>query len=257
MFKRVLQYIFFISIGFPLVFLLILSFGRKWQYPSIFPEEITTTNWESLLQTDAELFITFFTSLAISLSVTIMVTITAFIVSKHICNSKYKNIFLLLAYIPYLLSPVIMAVIFQYYFVITELTGTLLGVIIAQFLIAFPFGVIIYSNFWNPNLKHLEELSKTLGGSNFKTFKRVLFPLSKSAILLCFFQVFLISWFEYGLTNLIGTGKIKTLTVQVFTYINEANLFYASVACCLLVLPPMFLIYINKKLLMFSESAVE
>lgn len=251
--KKILQYLFMISIAFPLAFLLLLSLGKRWSFPKILPDEISFANWEFLQKTDAQLFQTFFLSVALSLVVAFVVTVLAFLVSKEIAYSKNRNKFMLLAYIPYLLSPVIMAVIFQYYFIITNLTGTFMGVVIAQFLIAFPFGVLIYVNFWNKPIKELEALSYTLGASRWQTFRKVLMPLSKNAVVLCFFQVFLISWFEYGLTNLIGVGKIKTLTVSVFNFINEANIFYAALACCLLVLPPMILLYINKRFIFFKR----
>ncbi|MDP2058340.1 MAG: ABC transporter permease subunit [Flavobacteriaceae bacterium] len=253
MHKKILPYLFMLSIGFPLVFLLLLSLGRRWSFPNILPEVWSFANWMFFQQSDAQLFQTFFLSMAISLVVSAVVTALAFVVSKEIAYSKNRNTFMLLTYIPYLLSPVIMAVIFQYYFIITNLTGTFLGVVIAQFLIAFPFGVIIYVNFWNKQMQELEALSYTLGGSRWQTFRKVLLPLSKNAMLLCFFQVFLISWFEYGLTNLIGVGKIKTLTVSVFNFINEANIFYAALACCLLVLPPMLLLYINKRFIFLKR----
>lgn len=254
MVKRALQYLFIASIGFPLVFLLVLSLGRRWPYPKILPERITLANWEFLQESGGKLFQTFFVSLGISLTVALLVTLLAFFTSKAIAYSKHRNTYMVMAHIPYLLSPVVMAVIFQYYFIVAQLTGTTLGVIVAQLLIAFPFGVIIYLNFWNENLKSIEELSKTLGGTPLQTFKKVLYPLSKNAVLLCFFQVFLISWFEYGLTNLIGTGKVKTLTVRVFNFVNEANVFYAALACCLLVVPPMLLVYLNKKYIFFVET---
>jgi len=253
--KKLLQILFVLSIVFPVVFLLLLSLGRRWAYPNILPAEINFENWEFLQKSDSKLFQAFFISLGISLCVSILVTVIGFFVSKTIAFNKFRNVYLILAYVPYLLSPVIMAVIFQYYFIITGLTGTFLGVIIAQFLIAFPFGIIIYLNFWNTKLKSIEELSLTLGGSRWQTFKYVLLPLSKNAIALCFFQVFLISWFEYGLTNLIGTGKIRTLTVSVFNFVIEANIYYAALACCLLVLPPMILLYINKSLMFFVEKS--
>lgn len=254
MIKKILQYGFIISIGFPVLFLLVLSLGKRWVYPNVFPEEINFANWEFLQRSDSKLFQAFFISLAISLSVAIIVTAVGFIISKFIAYSKKRNTYLVLAYIPYLLSPVIMAVIFQYYFIITGLTGTFFGVIIAQFLVAFPFGIIIYVNFWNAQLKSIEELSYTLGGSRIQTYRKVLLPLSKNAIMLCFFQVFLISWFEYGLTNLIGSGKVRTLTVSVFNFVTEANIFYAALSCCLLILPPMLLLYINKRFIFFVEK---
>ena len=59
--------------------------------------------------------------------------------------------------------------------------------------------------------------------------------------MVCFFQTFLISWFQYGLTLLVGSGKVETLPLKVYDYVSEANLGYAAVAGCLLVLPPVLL----------------
>lgn len=257
MIKRVLQYIFVVSIFFPLVFLLLLSLGKNWAFPKLLPESISIKNWFVFLGDESQMGIMFFQSIIISTAVAFTVTISSFVISKSIAYSKNKSVYLVLAYIPYLLSPVIMAVIFQYYFIVANLTGTIFGVIIAQFLMAFPFGIIIFSNFWNPQIQAYESLSATLGSSSWQTFKKVLLPLSKQALVLCFFQIFLVSWFEFGLTKLIGAGKIKTLTVSVFKFINEANIFNAALACCLLIIPPMILIYVNKKIIFFVKNQSE
>ena len=197
----------------------------------------------------------FLQSLLLSISVAIITTFFCFIISKAIAYSKNKIFYLVLAYIPYLLSPVIMAVLFHYFFIIANLTGTFFGVVLAQFLVSFPFGIIIFMSFWNDKIKAIEELSYTLGSSNQQTYLKIILPLSKNILLLCFFQIFLISWFEYGLTTIIGTGKVKTLTLSVFKFINEANIFYAAFASILLVIPPMILVYINKKMLFFIENS--
>lgn len=252
--KKVTQYIFILSIGFPLLFLLIVSLGKKWIFPSILPASLSTSNWQIIQETETNFGTLFLNSILLSVSVSLMVTCISFIVSKSIAYSKNKTIYLILAYIPYLLSPVIMAVLFHYFFIIFNLTGTLLGVIIAQFLVAFPFGIIIFTSFWNEKIKAIEELSYTLGSSSRQTFIKILLPLAKNTLLLCFFQIVLISWFEYGLTNIIGVGKIKTLTLSVFKFINEANIFYAAFASILLIIPPMILVYINKKMLVFIEN---
>lgn len=254
MIKKTFQYLFVISIGFPLLFLLLLSLGKQWIFPDILPQEIAFSNWQTIQKTESNLATIFIKSIFISTTVAFLVTTFSFAISKAIAYSKNKTIYLVLAYIPYLLSPVIIAVLFHYFFIVTNLTGTFLGIVIAQFLVSFPFGIIIFSSFWNQNIKAIEELSYTLGSSVKNTYLKILLPISKNTLLLCFFQVFLISWFEYGLTNLIGTGKVKTLTISVFKFINEANVFYAAFASCLLVIPPMLLLYINKKMLFFVEN---
>lgn len=248
--KRALQILFLLSVGFLLAFLLVLSVGEHWRFPDVFPEQYAPQRWLAVFAGQTDLSDTLWRSVVLSLLVAFLVTLLAFWVSKQIAYSRHKTAWLTLAYVPYLLSPVIMAVIFQYYFIWAGLTGTFGGVMLAQFFIAFPFGVIILSGFWNSHLKALEGLSHTLGCSRRQAFVKVLLPMFKKALMLCFFQIFLVSWFEYGLTNLIGVGKIRTLTVAVFAYINEANIFYAAMACCLLVLPPMLLLYLNKRIML-------
>lgn len=248
--KKALQFLFVMSVGFPLMFLVLLSVGENWPFPKVLPEGFSVERWQELIWGNSDLSESLIVSVGLSAVVALTVTLLAFWVSKSIAYSSHKSTWLMLAYVPYLLSPVIMAVIFQYYFIWAGLTGTFFGVAVAQFFIAFPFGVIILSGFWNERIKALEGLSHTLGCSRRQAFVRVLLPVFKNALWLCFFQVFLVSWFEYGLTNLIGVGKIRTLTVAVFSYVNEANIFYAAMACCLLVLPPMLLLYLNKRIML-------
>ncbi|WP_204314462.1 hypothetical protein, partial [Klebsiella aerogenes] len=71
-----------------------------------------------------------------------------------------------------------------------------------------------------------------LGGTNIVALTSVIIPLSKPLLLVCFFQCFLISWFEYGLTSVIGYGKIQTLTIKVYQFLTEANIYYAALSCC-------------------------
>ncbi len=254
--KRTFQGLFVSSVLFSIAFLIVLSLGRNWSFPSLLPAIFTWDNWRLLLSTDGTLLTSLFQSLTISLVVALITTMAAFITSKHIANSAYRNKLLLLAYIPYVLSPVIIAATLHFFFIYGRLSGTLVGVMLAQFFIAYPFGVIILSNFWNPRIKAVEQLSYTLGSSAHYTWIKVLLPISRNALLLCFFQTFLVSWFEFGLTNLIGVGSVQTLTIKVFSFVNEANIFNAALASCLLIVPPMILIWINKRYIFNTQTAL-
>jgi putative spermidine/putrescine transport system permease protein len=46
---------------------------------------------------------------------------------------------------------------------------------------------------------------------------------------------------------LIGVGKVQTLTVRVFEYVNEANSYLAALSGVLLFVPPLLLLYVNKR----------
>jgi len=251
--NRVLKYIYACLVVFPVIFLMAMSFAEKWRFPDFWPENWTFKNWSSSIFGQGDLLYSLIVSLGISLMLASLVCVISFFVSKEIAYSKYRKTYMKLTLIPYILSPIILAVIFQYYFAFTSLTGKILGVLIAQLFFALPFGIVIFNNFWNDKILSLEQLTFTLGATPKESLLKAVIPLSKPAIILCFFQSFLVSWFEYGLTRFIGLGKVKTLTVMVFNFINEANVFYAALACVLLVLPPIFLLYINKKALILKQ----
>ncbi|RRO12151.1 ABC transporter permease [Flavobacteriaceae bacterium 14752] len=253
MMSKILKYSFVLAVVFPLVFLLGLSLAQQWQFPEVLPQQWTLQHWGNSLFQQGDILKSLFLSLGLSLSLAGTVSVFAFFMSKHIAYSKHRQLYMRFTLVPYILSPVVLAVIFQYYFTVANLSGNFIGVLIAQLFFALPFGIVIFNNFWNEHLKSIEQLSFTLGASSRQSLLKVILPLSKPAIVLCFFQSFLVSWFEYGLTQFIGLGKVKTLTVMVFSFINEANVFYAALACILLILPPIVLLYMNKKILILAR----
>lgn len=232
---------------FPFVYLLWLSFSADWSFPDVFPNYFGLANWKALLISETGLLWSFFQSIIISVSVGFTATLGGFIISRNIAYHPKKNTLTLLSYFPYIISPVVFGACLSYFFLKMGIFGQMTGVIIAQFMISFPYALIFFTSFWGEKTKNMEALVSTLGGGQFYSFTKVLLPLAKGMLLVCFFQTFLISWFEYGLTSVIGVGKIQTLTIKVFLFIREANYFYGALSCCLLILPPLVLMYINKK----------
>ncbi|MCF8243789.1 MAG: ABC transporter permease subunit [Saprospiraceae bacterium] len=249
MLRKPLKYTFAAAVLFPFAFLLALSFGQNWRFPAVLPATWTTDNWHFLLAGQSDLGQSLLRSLGISVGIATVATGLSFFTAKHIAYHPWRERWLTVAYFPYVFAPVILAATLQFYFLRLGLAGKVGGVLLAQLFIAYPFGVIFFTGFWNERMRAMEQLSATLGGNGWQTFRRVLVPAAKGALLVCFFQTFLISWFEYGLTSLLGVGKVQTLTVKVFQYIGEANIFYAALASVLLVLPPVGLLWVNKRVL--------
>ena len=122
------------------------------------------------------------------------------------------------------------------------------GVVLAQTLFALGFSTVFLTAFWTERVAGYEALAQTLGATRGRVVWRVLVPLARGLLVLCFFQTFLVSWFQYGLTLLIGQGKVQTLPLKVFAYLNEANPYVAALAACLLVAPPFVLLWINRRM---------
>lgn len=241
---------------FPILFVIMLSFGKTWSYPALLPEHWSVATWSSIFQ-DQRIRQGIVLSLIISISVGATASFLSLLLARSIAYSGHQQRWLVGAYLPYLVSPVVLAAAWQYYFLRLGLSGQVQGVWLAQFLITLPFGVIFFKSFWNSHIRSLEQLAATLGGSPWQSFWLVSFPLARGPLLICFFQSFLISWFEYGLTALIGVGKVQTLPLLVFQYVGEANIFDAALASCLLMAPPLLLLWINKRLVFIRSEGME
>jgi putative spermidine/putrescine transport system permease protein len=240
---------------FPILFVIILSLGKTWYYPALLPEHWSVAAWGSLFQ-DQRISQGIVLSLIISISVGATASFLSLLLARSIAYSAHQRQWLVGAYLPYLVSPVVLAAAWQYYFLRLGMAGQVQGVWLAQFLITLPFGVIFFNSFWNIHIRSLEQLAATLGGSPWQSFWLVSFPLARGPLLICFFQSFLISWFEYGLTALIGVGKVQTLPLLVFQYVGEANVFYAALASCLLMGPPLLLLWINKRFVFIRSGVI-
>jgi putative spermidine/putrescine transport system permease protein len=130
------------------------------------------------------------------------------------------------------------------------LSGSVGGVLLGLLLVALPFATLLLRSFWSPQITEYEHLARTLGCTPRQALQQVLLPLARPLLRTTLVQTFLLSWFDFGLTNVLSVGKVRTLTVQVFTYVGEANAQLAAVASLLLLLPPAVLLLFNKSALL-------
>ena len=238
---------------FPILILFMLSLSLNWSFPNILPKTFTTKHYREFLFNNTDLKQSFFNSLCIALTVSFIATLAGFLSSRWMAYHKRKNLFLTLTYFPFALSPVIFAICLKFYFLKSGLAGNLPGVMLAQLIITFPYSTIFFISFWNNSIKNYNNIALTLGSTNMNSYLKIIFPLAKTFLITCFFQCFIISWFEYGLTTIIGYGKVETLTIKVFQFIGEANIFYAALSSCLLIVPPIILLWLNKKFVLYQN----
>ncbi len=233
----------------PLLFLTLQSFALRWNYPEAFPREFATAAWQTVFQSGT-LTTSLLLSLATSLSVGSLATAAGFLTSKFIAYHPRRRTFLFLAYVPFVISPIILGTCLLFLFIKVGLADHLLGVIVAQGIIAYGFAIVFFVRCWNAPLQAIQDLVHTLGGGTWAAYRRVLIPLARGPLLVCFCQTFLISWFDYGLALVIGGGKIQTLTVRLFAFITEANMPLAAVSGLFLIAPPVALFWLNRRFLL-------
>jgi putative spermidine/putrescine transport system permease protein len=233
---------------FPLAYLALLSVAGPWEFPEILPESIRFDRWTLLLGREQALVDSLLLSLFVSTTVAALSTLAGFVTARAVAYHARRPWLLFLAYLPFAVSPVILGVSLLYVYIRLGLVATVAGVVLSHTIFAYGFAVVYWVPFWNVEKRAFEDLVRTLGGTTGEAYRRVLLPLSRGPLLVCFFQTFLISWFQYGLTILVGSGKVDTLPLRVYAYVFEANLGYAAVASCLLVVPPLVLLWLNTRI---------
>lgn len=251
--KRFILIIIILSFLVPFGVLIYLSLSTEWYYPSLLSHTFTLLNWESFLGGRTGILKSTGLSIVISLTVSVIATISGLFISRSMVYYTSGRWWLMSAYFPYVIAPVVLAVMLNYYFLQLGLSGTTIGVIAAQLLITLPYSIILFYGFWNRKIRSFENLADSLGGGFTDKVTHAILPSAKGLLTICFFQCFLISWFEYGLTQFIGTGKVETLTIMVYRFVTEANPYLAALAGTVLILPPIILLLINRKIIFRKE----
>lgn len=231
----------------PFTYLAVLSLAGRWTFPHLRPGTLDGTAWARLGSGAEGIGGSLLLSLALSTTVAVLATAAGFVTGRAVGYDRHKHWWLILAYAPFVLSPAVLGVCLLYIYLKLGLAGGFAGVVCAQFIFAYAFDVVLFSGFWNAEIRALEELVYTLGGSVPQAYWHALLPVSRGVLLVGFFQSFLVSWFDYGLTLILGSGRVQTLTVRVFEYIGSGNFPLAAVSACLLVFPPLVLLVCNRR----------
>ncbi len=98
------------------------------------------------------------------------------------------------------------------------------GIILAQFVVAYAFAVLIIRTTFAGIDVRLEQVARFLGCTPWQTFRRVTLPLAFNGIVAGFVLGWARSLGDFGATStLAGAVKGKTETVPVFIYMNLAS----------------------------------
>ncbi|MGA9607621.1 MAG: hypothetical protein WBR21_11445 [Rouxiella badensis] len=233
----------------PSLFLLVQSLALRWDYPFLFPQRISLQAWQAVLGS-GQLHQSLLLSITASTVVGCFSTTAGFVTSRYVAWHARRPQLLFLAYVPFVISPVILGTCLLHFFIELGIADTLFGIMAGQVIIAYGFAIVFFVRFWNARIRSMQDLVLTLGGNTWSAFRFVLVPVARGPLLVCFCQTFLISWFDYGLAVIIGGGKIPTLTVRLFGFISEANMPVAAVSALFLITPPTLLFWLTRRLLL-------
>ncbi len=153
-----------------------------------------------------------------------------------------------LLHVPFAVSPVVVGVSLLYIFLRLNLAGHVAGVMLAQLIFAYAYAAILLSGFWTTRVQSLTDVAITLGADQPQVWRRVLAPMARPLLGVCLFQTFLISWFDYPITLLIGESRVATLTVALYQYFSSGDTRLAATCGLVLLAPPLLVLAIQRRL---------
>ncbi|BCY14145.1 carbohydrate ABC transporter permease [Actinoplanes sp. L3-i22] len=119
---------------------------------------------------------------------------------------------------------IIMAMGFYAIYLRAGVLNTVPGLILADSTIAVPFGVLIFTAFMSGIPDELINAAAIDGASKFRTFRSVILPVSRNAIVTVSLFAFLWAWSDFVFaTTLDGGGEYQPITLGIYHYIGNNN----------------------------------
>ena len=119
---------------------------------------------------------------------------------------------------------IIMAMGFYAIYLRLGVLNSAAGLVLADSTIAVPFGVLIFTAFMSGIPDELLNAAKIDGAGTFRTFRSVVLPVSRNAIVTVSLFAFLWAWSDFVFaTTLDGGGTRQPITLGIYHYIGNNN----------------------------------
>lgn len=208
----------------PIVWILMSSFnvGNGLASATLIPKDLTMDNYKRLFtETNYERwFMNSFSVAALNavLSVT-LIMLTAWVMSRFRFKGRKTGLMaiLLLSMFPTFLSMTAIYTLF-WNFGLLDKTLSLVIIYVAG---AIPYNVWLVKGYLDGIPKEIDEAAYIDGSTHFKTFTKIVLPLSRPIITYCAVSQFMMPWMDYILPNmLLSSDENRTLAVGLFSMIT-------------------------------------
>ena len=235
-----------ISAVAPLGLLLLTSVGRDWFAPALLPRSISLDGWQAGL--GGALGAAFLSSLGLGILVGAIAVVVGAPIGRALggMTGWRRHVAAAAAFLPVAVPPIALGVGLQVSALVLGLGGSFAGVLLSHLIPAVGYVSLYFLSVFTVFDARVEDEARTLGANRYVVLWRITIPLIRRALAEGFLLGFLVSWAQMALTLLIGGGRIRTLPLEVFAYLQAGQDRYAAAGAVLLVIPPILTIGIVK-----------
>ena len=228
-----------LSAVLPLALLALWSVSREWFYPALWPPRLTGESWAAVVRggTGAGAL----RSAAIAALTGALGCLGALPVGRGLARLTgwRRHAGAALAFLPVAAPPIALGTGLQYAFLRLGLGATVGGVVLAHLVPTLGYLSLYFLGVFTVFDARVEEQARSLGATRWQVLARVTLPMLRRPLAEAFALGFLVSWSQVALTLLIGGGQVRTLPVELFSYLRSGQERYAATGALLLTLPPL------------------
>lgn len=209
----------------PFIPLLLTSISFTFRWPDIVPSKLSLRALKYVFLNNPSTFEALINTFIIGIFVISLDLIMAIPAAYALIRYEFKGKLLIkvILFSPIIIPPFTAMMGMYIIFIKLGLTDTILGVVLANILPTLPYMIMAMMVCFSTIDVKYEEQANILGASPIKSFFCVTFPNILPGILVGSSLTFLISASQYLLTLLVGGGKVLTLTIIMFPFINGGD----------------------------------
>ena len=123
-----------------------------------------------------------------------------------------------------MIPAIVMAMGFYAIYIKLGMLDSAWGLILADSTIAVPFGVLIFSAFMSRIPDELLQAARIDGAGTLRTFRSIVLPVSRNAIITVSLFAFLWAWSDFLFANTLDNGgSLQPITLGIYAYIGNNN----------------------------------
>ncbi|MBA2667640.1 MAG: ABC transporter permease [Trueperaceae bacterium] len=242
----------------PLIAFLFNAFAFRWFYPQFIPNEISFRAWATVADPNSKVLEAFVTSVGIALGVTLASIAIGLPAARalglYAFRGKRVIEFLLLA--PTIVPGVAIALGLNINFLRWGLAGEPFGVGLVHLVPVMPYVVLVLSGVFANYDTNFEDQARSLGARPLAIFWYVTLPAIIPGVMVAGLFAFLISWSQYILTFLIGSGRVVTLPILLFSTAAGGNAALTAAMSLVFIGPAILVLILISRYLSGESGAV-
>ncbi len=213
-------------VALPVAIIAIWAFSSSWPWPGLLPSSVTTRGIALLLSGSQGMGLSSVgLSVGIALASAALATVCATLAARAISLHSWhgRRVLEVATLLPFLVPSTVFAMGVQVAFLRAGLAGTIGGVILAHAIVSLPYAMAIMMDTTRGVGMRLEQAARTLGAGRLHTVLHITIPSLAPGIISAMSMGYILSFSQYFLTLLIGSGKVKTFALILFPYLSGGD----------------------------------